>query len=158
MTFDVINEDNLEQYLQYLLDTYGRDPYSIYCYVRDNFQYRQMAMVSEKTMLLRFLNTGVGACFDFVTLTAALLNRAGYQTKTVRGHLGHRWLLVQMSPGVWRHMDTMRNWIPAYNLTDDELAEYDGFLWDRIYWTSQTSWGGGGVNPPEVQEYFYGNE
>ena len=155
---DEITDANLDAYIDYLLTENGSTPRDIYDYVTKNYLYTAMDIDAPRTMAIHMFNNGYGACFHFCTITEMLLNRAGYRTQWVRGELGHRWLLVEMSPGVWRHMDTMRKFLPLYNLTDDELYAYHtnpegvNFNWDRSKWTSTTTTGRGDGPPAEPQQ------
>ena len=62
---------------------------------------------------------------DFIRKTAA-----GYNCKIVIGkgavYSEHNWLLVEISPGVWRHVDPERQGYNIFLLTDEELEAYDG--------------------------------
>ena len=147
-TFGEINEGNLDAYIETLLNTYGWSPRAIYDYVANNYAYKRIAWDTERNMAIRMFNTGYGACYDYCTITAMMLNRAGYRTQWVTGELHHYWLLVEMSPGVWRHMDTMRRHFGIYNFTDDQMDALDGtygvnFKWDHSQWTSTTTTGKG---------------
>ncbi|MBQ4424389.1 MAG: hypothetical protein II882_01465 [Lachnospiraceae bacterium] len=152
INFGEITKENLKEYVAYLLDRYGSTPLEIYTYVVENYTFRFKEKEDTETMAIRMFNAGYGACWDFAAVTEYLLEAAGYRCRWVIGESGlresHDWLLVEMEPGVWRHMDTMRRQYFIYNLTDDELAAYDGvagsYVWDRTKWTSTTSTGTGG--------------
>ena len=150
-----VTDANLDDYIDSILAEIGRSPRAIYDYVCQNFIYVVMGWDTERNMTIHFLNTGYGACIHFCALTEMLLNRCGYATHWVRGELGHYWLLVEMSPGVWRHMDTMRKNYHVYNLTDAEvLAKHDNpygvnFHFDNTKWTSSTTTGLGDGSPAE---------
>ena len=151
-----VTDANLDDYIDSILAEIGRTPRAIYDYVCSNFVYVVMGWDSNRNMAIHFLNTGYGACIHFCALTEMLLNRCGYATHWVRGELGHYWLLVEMSPGVWRHMDTMRKNYHIYNLTDSEvLAKHDNsygvnFHFDNTKWTSSTTTGLGDGSPAEA--------
>ena len=150
--FGEITEANLEEYVGYLLERFGSSPREIYDYVVKNYTFRFKEKTDVRSMAIRMFNTGYGACWDFAAVTQLLLEAAGYRTLWVVGESGlresHDWLLVEMEEGVWRHMDTMRRQYLIYNLTDEELAAYDGvagsYVWDRAKWTSTTPTGTGG--------------
>ena len=145
-----ITDATLDAYVDSILAAYGSSPRNIYDYVSQNYAYTVMGGDTNRNMAIHMFNTGYGSCLHFCAVTEMLLNRAGYATQWVRGELGHYWLLVEMSPGVWRHMDTMRKNYHVYNLTDAELlAKHDNpygvnFHWDTSQWTSTTTTGRGG--------------
>lgn len=153
-----VTDANLDDYIDSILAEIGRSPRAIYDYVCQNYVYVVMGWDSNRNMAIHFLNTGYGACIHFCALTEMLLNRSGYATHWVRGELGHYWLLVEMSPGVWRHMDTMRKNYHVYNLTDAEvLAKHDNpygvnFHFDTGKWTSSTTTGLGDGSPAPAEE------
>ena len=71
-----------------------------------------------------------------------MLKEAGYNCKIVVGKgysaSEHNWVIVETSPGVWRHMDTERQGIKVYLATDAELEAWDKknlkgvrYQWDR---------------------------
>ncbi len=135
-----VTDANLDAYVDSILAAYGRSPRNIYDYVSQNYAYTVMGWDSVRNLAIHMFNTGYGSCLNFCAITEMLLNHAGYATQWVRGELGHYWLLVEMSPGVWRHMDTMRKNYNVYNLTDAELlAKHDNpydvnFHWDTSQW------------------------
>ena len=100
-------------------------------------------------MICRFLNNGVGPCTDFAYTLQYFCERLGYKARVVTGtglyHTEHDWVLVEMSPGKWRHMDALYKSVYLYLKTDDEMAALDGeyyrFRWDRNKWTSTTATG-----------------
>ena len=160
-----VTEANLDAYVDSILAEIGRTPRGIYDYVCENYIYMVQGWDTERNMAIYMFNNGYGACIHFCAITEMLLNRCGHATQWVRGEEGHYWLLVEMSPGVWRHMDTMRKNHHVFNLTDDELwAKHDGpygivqgvnFHWDRTKWTSTTTTGQGGgpeADPPAGTE------
>ena len=148
-----VTDATLDAYADSILAAYGRSPRNIYDYVSQNYAYTVMGWDSVRNLAIHMFNTGYGSCLNFCAITELLLNRAGYATQWVRGELGHYWLLVEMSPGVWRHMDTMRKNYHVYNLTDAELlAKHDNpygvnFHWDTTQWTSTTTTGRGDGPP-----------
>ena len=155
-----VTDANLDAYLDSILAEIGRTPRAIYDYVCQNYVYVVMGWDTNRNMAIHMLNTGYGACIHFCAVTEMLLNRCGYATHWVRGELGHYWLLVEMSPGVWRHMDTMRKNHHVYNLTDAQMIAKRNnpygvnFNWDETKWTSTTSTGLGDGTPvvPETTE------
>lgn len=129
--YEVITPDNLDSYIEILLDTYGRDLYSIYHYCLSNFTYRYRAKSDVDSMACRILNNGNGACWDYAALCYKMMTAAGYNCQIVVGcgavASEHNWVIVEVSPGVWRHYDPERRGLPIYNLTDDQIAAYDGY-------------------------------
>ena len=138
--YDEITENNLEPYLHYLLTIYGDDLRSIYDYVHDGFEFRATDKEDIISMTCRMLNTGSGSCWDYAALTYELLTAAGYNAQIVIG-VGaiadeHNWVIVEVEPGVWRHMDTQHT-METFLVTDDWLegrngqSEYVHYEWDR---------------------------
>lgn len=128
--FAVITPDNLDAYIQVLLDTYGRDTLSIFKYCRNNFWYKYRDKADITTMACRMINNGSGACWDYAALCYKMLKAAGYNCQIVIGkgayYSEHNWILIEVSPGVWRHMDPERQGLWVYMLTDAELDALDG--------------------------------
>lgn len=170
--FATITSSNLSAYADYLLDQNGRSLKSVFNYFWKNYLYRYaprigtlagMTDANRLAMICRFLNNGYGPCTDFAYTLQYFCQKIGYEARVVTGegvsHNEHDWVLVQVSPGTWRHMDALYKSQYLYLLTDDQLARYDDginyrFRWDRSKWTSTTSSGTGGVNPtlPETTE------
>ena len=128
--FAVITKANLNAYIIYLLDTNGRDMNSIYQYCKNNFSYRYREKSDIDTMACRMFNNGSGACWDYAAICYKMMTAAGYNCKIVIGkgavYSEHNWLLVEVSPGVWRHVDPERQGYNIFLLTDSELEAYDG--------------------------------
>ena len=139
--FDVITAENLDAYIEVLLDTYGRDPYSIYLYCRNNFSYKYRAKSDVTSMCCRMINNSSGACWDYAALYYKMMTAAGYNCRIVVGvgavYSEHNWVLVEISPGVWRHVDPERQGYNIYMLTDAQLESFDGitrsvrYQWDH---------------------------
>lgn len=163
-----LTEANLNEYCDYLLQKYGKTPEAIYTLLWKNYGQRPNEPIGDlmnptqhqiNQMIIRFFNEGGGACCDYSYATQRLLERAGYKCVVVHGdpkQTRHQWNLVQVRQGVWRHMDTFRKAYRIFLLTDDEVAAYDTdnvpYRWDRTKWTSETSTGTGGKNPPKETE------
>ncbi len=150
--FSEISEDNLDEYIAYLVRNNGNTPEKIYNYVKKNYLIRDTAKASIREMAIHILNTGSGACYNYASLAILMLQQAGYKARLVTGESRHAaehdWVLYEPQPGVWRHMDPYRNWLSIYAMTDALLEKYDDFqgcsyIWDRNLWTSTTPSGYG---------------
>ncbi len=150
--FSEISEDNLDEYIAYLVRNNGNTSEKIYNYVKKNYLIRDTAKASIREMAIHILNTGSGACYNFASLAILMLQQAGYKARLVTGESRHAaehdWVLYEPQPGVWRHMDPYRNWLSIYAMTDALLEKYDDFqgcsyIWDRNLWTSTTPSGYG---------------
>ncbi len=123
--FSKITSENLYDYIDYLLEKNGDSILDIYNYVRDTFPYRYREKKSIEEMACRMLNYGNGACWDYAALTYLMLKQAGYNCQIVIGkgavYSEHNWILIETSPGVWRHLDTERKSLRVYLWTDEEL-------------------------------------
>lgn len=138
--FKTITKDNLDLYIKQLLDKNGSDLNSIYLYCK-SFKYKYREKSDVTTMACRMLNYGSGACWDYAALCYKMMTAAGYNCKIVIGkgavYSEHNWLLVEVSPGVWRHVDPERQGYNIFLLTDAELEAYDGirsnvrYQWDH---------------------------
>lgn len=128
--FATITNENLDAYIEVLLDTYGRDMYSIYLYCRNNFYYKYRDKSDVNSMACRMINNGCGACWDYAALCYKMLKAAGYNCQIVVGkgayYAEHNWIIIEVSPGVWRHMDPERTHMWVYLKTDAELDALDG--------------------------------
>lgn len=135
-----VTADNLDEYLETLLDKHGRSLRAIYDYVHDGFTFRSTVKSDVTTMACRILNTGSGSCWDYAALTSLLLKKAGYNCQIIVG-VGaiaseHNWVIVEVEPGVWRHMDTQHT-KETFLLTDEELearngkSKYVNYEWDK---------------------------
>lgn len=139
--FATITNDNLDAYVQLLLDTYGRDPESIYKYCRNNFYYKYRDKSDVNSMACRMINNGCGACWDYAALCYKMLKAAGYNCQIVVGkgafYAEHNWIIMEVSPGVWRHLDPERTHMWVYMKTDADLEALDGsargirYQWDH---------------------------
>ncbi len=107
----------------------------IYEYIRDNYTYFYRDKADLTTMACRMFNTGSGACWDYAAITYLMLDRAGYNCQIVvgKGYYAseHNWVIIEVEPGVWRHMDTERTGIEAYLVTDDVLDSWN-MQWDGV--------------------------
>lgn len=138
--FKTITADNLDSYIEQLLKTKGSDLNSIYQYCK-SFRYKYRPKADITTMACRMLNNGSGACWDYAALCYKMMRAAGYNCQIVIGkgavYSEHNWLLVETSPGVWRHVDPERQGYNIFLLTDAELEAYDGirsnvrYQWDH---------------------------
>ena len=158
-----LTEANLNEYCDYLLQKYGNTPEAIFNFIWKNYGQRPNEPIGNlmnptqseiNRMIIRFFNDGGGACCDYSYAAGRLLERAGYRNVIVHcdpRQSRHQWNLVQIRPGVWRHMDTYRKAFKVFLLTDDEIAAFDTdnvpYRWDRTKWTSETATGTGGKNP-----------
>ena len=157
-----LTEDNLDEYCDYLLQKNGKTLEAIYDFVWKKFGQRPNEPIGNllnptqheiNQMIIRFFNEGGGACCDYSYATQRLLQRAGYKNVIVHCDTKlsrHQWNLVQVRPGVWRHMDTFRKAYKIFLRTDDEVAALDSK-------DVQTPTGTGGKNPgqetpPETTE------
>ena len=152
-SFNEVSAENLEAYCRYRVAQYGLyTPRDIYLHMFNYFSYRYRdRLPDKKAMAARLFNNGNGPCYDIAYATAYLLRAAGYRCYVVKGvsrsNAGeHNWVIVEMSPGVWRYMDTLWGRAPLYNLTDEELQAYDNtmgmsFMWDTSYFTTHSSTG-----------------
>lgn len=154
--FDKITTNNLDEYIEILLNTYGRTLRSVYNYVHDKYKYKYRDKIEEGTsienidsMACRMLNYGSGACWDYAALTYKMVTALGYNVQIVVGkgmyYSEHNWLVIEVEPGVWRHMDTQRKSLEVYLVTDTQLEEWDSdeslgvrYQWDHdIYPTAE---------------------
>ncbi len=123
--FETITADNLDAYIEHLLDKHGDSILDIYNYVRDNYPYRYRDKADLTTMACRMLNYGNGACWDYAALTYKMLTAAGYNCQIVIGkgavYSEHNWILIEVEPGVWRHLDTERKSLRVFLWTDEQL-------------------------------------
>lgn len=135
-----VTAENLDEYLESLLDKHGRSLRAIYDYVHDGFTFRSTVKTDVTTMACRILNTGSGSCWDYAALTSLLLKKAGYNCQIIVG-VGaiaseHNWVIVEVESGVWRHMDTQHT-KETFLLTDEELearngkSPYVNYEWDK---------------------------
>jgi len=124
-----VTADNLDSYLLGIMAQYGSDPQSIFNYCRQ-FPYKYRDKSDVTTMACRMLNYKSGACWDYAALCYKMLRLAGYNCQIVVGrgaiYSEHNWILIEIAPGVWRHMDPERKGYYIYMLTDAQLESYDG--------------------------------
>lgn len=141
MTGSIITPDNLDSYLLGIMSTIGTDPQAIFNYCRNNFSYKYRDKSDITTMACRMINNKSGACWDYAALCYKMLTLAGYNCRIVIGrgavYSEHNWILIEIAPGVWRHMDPERQGYYIYMLTDAQLEAYDGiartvrYQWDH---------------------------
>lgn len=139
-TGTIVTPENLDAYLLGIMAQYGSDPQSIFNYCRQ-FPYRYREKQDVNSMACRMLNLKSGACWDYAALCYKMLTLAGYNCRIVVGrgavYSEHNWILIEIAPGVWRHMDPERKGYYIYMLTDAQLQAYDGiapsvrYQWDR---------------------------
>ena len=140
VTGTVVTPENLDAYLIGILDSIGRDPQAIFNYCR-SFPYKYRDKLDVNSMACRMLNYKSGACWDYAALCYKMLTLSGYNCRIVVGrgavYSEHNWILIEIAPGVWRHMDPERKGYYIYMLTDAQLQAYDGiapsvrYQWDR---------------------------
>lgn len=130
---DECNTDNLDEYLDFYLDKYGRTPQGIYDAVHDNMSYKFADKGdSYEEMACYAINNGKGACYQYAAFGYMLFKRAGYEVYVVEGINGrtgnnHMWLYVRMDDG-WFYVD------PVYNAGAKMTEEYlinNGSSWDK---------------------------
>lgn len=128
-TGTVVTPENLDAYLLNIMAQYGSDPQSIFNYCRQ-FPYKYRDKQDVNSMACRMLNLKSGACWDYAALCYKMLTLAGYNCQIVVGrgavYSEHNWILIEVAPGVWRHMDPERKGYYIYMLTDAQLEAYDG--------------------------------
>lgn len=124
-----VTPETLDSYLLGIMAQYGSDPQSIFNYCRQ-FSYKYRDKSDINTMACRIINNKNGACWDYAALCYKMLRLAGYNCQIVVGkgaiYSEHNWILIEISPGVWRHMDPERKNYYIYMLTDAQLESYDG--------------------------------
>ncbi len=125
-------EENLDAYLDYILDTYGRTPEAIYDIVLSTLRYKLIRESSMEQMACYAVNTGTGACWHYAALDYLLLERAGYGVYFIRGTYTpngntHCFLYVQFPDG-WYYMDCMH--AGCGKMTEAQCAA-QGFAWDK---------------------------
>lgn len=127
------NKNNLNEYLDFYLDKYGRTPQNIYDAVHDNMTYKYDDKgASYEEMTCYAINNGKGACYHYAAFGYMLFKRAGYEVYVVEGINGrtgnnHMWLYVKMEDG-WFYVD------PVYNAGAKMTEEYlinNGSSWDK---------------------------
>ena len=153
-----ITEDNLDEYCRYLVRAYSLySSWAVYDYVRYHFKYHlRDKLDSERAMAIRMFNTGNGPCYDYDCVMALLLKVIGVNSYMVVGQNAngseHDWLLFEMSPGVWRHVDPYRGgWTEMFGLfglTDAQLRDCKAlynltYIWDDKVFTSESPTGTG---------------
>ena len=145
--FKTISKSNLDEYIEILLNTYGRDLDSVFDFVnaKKNFKYKMNKKLGDineycDDYCVRFLNTRVGACWDYAALTCKMVRALGYNAIFIvgKGHhySEHNWVLIEVEKGVWRHMDTQKRMIRVCLVTDAQLEEWDKrsdltYQWDH---------------------------
>ncbi len=144
-TFAKITKENLNDYLNYLLDKNGRSLKSIFQTCgRKNYEYLYRTNSKDMTVeeqAIQMFNTGKGSCYEFSAITYLMVKALGYNCQLVVGKGAvfecHRWVIIEVEPGVWRHMDTERSSIEVYLVTDAQLDAWNGmnasikYEWDK---------------------------
>lgn len=147
--FSEITDANLDDYLRYLAAKLGRDPYAMFYYVDVNYRYRAGPILSQREMAIRMANSGKGACYDFAAFFTLFYRAAGIGVHHITGEAfgrAHYWNIIEVSPGVWRHIDATPKAMSAYGLTDDQLISEGkrngvNYVWDRTIWSSNLNRG-----------------
>ncbi len=161
--FGTITAANVDEYARYILRRYGSTPREIYQYVYDNYTWRYTYAADELTMALRMFNAGTGGCWDYCAITCKLLRTAGYRCQFVKGYTPnnkvheHDWVIVEIEPGVWRHMDPMRQGFYICLLTDKQLEAYNGLYnmyydWDHSQYPAALGSGEVVIRPVEKSD------
>lgn len=124
--------DNLDWYLDEILEKYGRSRSAIHKAVYSMLSYKSTTEGDIAQMACDAINNGKGACWNYSSLGYMLLQRAGYQVYYIRGTFlpkgnPHRWLYVEFDDG-WYYMDCMHD--DRLKLTDAQYAKLR-FDWDR---------------------------
>lgn len=124
--------DNLDWYLDEILDSYGRSPSDIHKAVYSMLSYKSTIEGDIEQMACDAINNRKGACWNYSSLGYMLLKRAGYQVYYIRGTYlpkgnPHRWLYVEFEDG-WYYMDCLHD--DRLKLTDAQYASLK-FDWDR---------------------------
>lgn len=124
--------ENLNWYLDEILDSYGRSPSAIHKAVHSLLSYKSTKEGSIEQMACDAINNRRGACWNYSSLGYMLLQRAGYGVYYISGTYlpngnPHRWLYVEFDDG-WYYMDCLHN--DRLKLTDEQYAALK-FEWDR---------------------------
>ena len=118
-----------------LLAKTGTDITSIAKYVKDTHKYKNKEKMSTREeMAVYAINNRHCSCYYYEALTGLLLQRAGYQVKTINGkgfvYAEHYWSLVYTTRNNvegWYHVDSLKG---KYIRTDAEMVA-DGFVWNH---------------------------
>lgn len=128
-----LNQNTFDVYICDILKREGSTPRDIFNYVYNNFRYKYYGKSDPKSMAIRILNNGRGACYDYANLTKYLLEAAGYECQIIVGDSfnpnngsEHDWVIVKVD-GVWRHIDTQR----GYYLKTDSQMRSAGYGWNK---------------------------
>ena len=115
--FGTITEDNLDEYLQYVIETEvgSRDVSALAAWVRRKisyYSYYSSGSKGTRTLAIEGLNKGCGACWHYASLMTLVLRAAGYEAKVIKGgghsYAEHNWTAVYIG-GTWKYVDAMRN-------------------------------------------------
>ncbi len=140
-SFEVITEENLDDYLAYVIKTNGTSMEALYKWIQKTvpvYSYYSEAKVMslrkegklnelDRYLSIEAINKGKGACWHYASLTKLLFNAAGYTTEIVKGggHSAgeHNWNVVWQD-GQWKHIDSMRMAVRIFCITDTDLKNY----------------------------------
>lgn len=101
----------------------GNDPKSITDFVRSKIAYRSDEWGGDDPAYFGFTK-GYGNCMVSAACLQAILEYKGYNTKLIwlkEEFEPHYWVIVEIQPGVWRHVDATRGvHVPCNVVTDAE--------------------------------------
>ena len=130
-----LSEQTLNAALDEILAQTGKDITAIGQYVKGTLRYKYMGKLeTREAMAVYALKNKRCSCYYYEALTGLLLERAGYQIKTIQGkgfvYSEHYWNLVYTTRnGVegWYHVDALKG---QYVKTDAEMVA-SGFKWEH---------------------------
>ena len=141
--FGTINDSNFDAYLDYIISQKGTDVATLAGWVRSRVgnysNSRNTDSRAERTVAIEAanLNGRGGACWHYATLLTAILKRAGYEAKTIKGgghsYGEHRWTAVKIN-GEWKYIDAMRN----TNLYSQSALDNLAFTYSRGFGPAPT--------------------
>ena len=131
--FSTITDANLDEYLQNIINTKGKDIKTLYNWVKSTiptYSYWSSGSKSIRTLACEAINKRYGACWHYAALMTLVLQKAGYEAKYIKGgghtYSEHNWTAVKVN-GQWLYIDAMR--ANVYLKTQSELDamqfEYD---------------------------------
>ena len=153
--FSTVNEDNLDEYLKYVIDNEikSKDIKALYNWVKRKigyYSYYSSGSKSSKALAVEAINKRCGACWHYAALMAEILKAAGYDARVLKGgghtFAEHQWTIVKID-GVWYHIDAMRS--NVYMVTTEKLKEFKYTYNDSRYGPKKGSSG-------YTAEYYYG--